>query len=286
MSVARADEVGTPPAISVVMTTFNSARHVREAVASIVAQSFGDWELIVVDDGSTDETLSIIESFRDSRIRLLTVPRSNRIACLNRGFHDARADLIANMDSDDVALPERLALTRRAMGAHPEWALVGSATVPLIDAQGAELGRRIRPTEPRALRRALGYSMPFFHSTCTYRRQAWQECGGFDESLPLLEDYDLWVRLSAQHEVANILDPMGLKRRHAAQGFDEAHWTNRGYRTRARILRTYFRLVRRDPRVLLRAGLYQIMGPRMRVAWMRLTGRDATEMRVRRRLRH
>ncbi|HUR64318.1 MAG TPA: glycosyltransferase [Candidatus Thermoplasmatota archaeon] len=273
------------PLVSVVMTTYDSERHVREAAESILAQDLADLELIVVDDGSTDRTLAILEGIADPRLRILRIPRCGRIPSLNHGFRAARAAYVANQDADDVSLPHRLRAEVEALQRNPGWAMVGAAEVPLIDEAGRPLGTRTRPTDPGHLRRALAYSMPFFHSSCLYRKSAWEEAGGFDESLALLEDYDLWVRLAARHDVANLPGALGRKRRHAGQAFDGMHWTNQGYRTRARILRRYFRFVRRDPRVLLRAAAYQVMTPGLRVAWMRATRRDPTELEVRKALR-
>jgi len=273
------------PAVSVVMTTFDCVRFVREAIASILAQTFTDFEFVIVDDGSTDGTVEAIREFRDPRIHLAQVSRRGRIASLNHAFRLARAPLVANHDADDVALPERLELSVKAMREHPEWAMLGAAEVPLIDEGGQQLGTRTRQTEPRKLRRDLGHSMPFFHSTCMYRKAAWEAAGGFDESLAMFEDYDLWVRLAASHDVANLPVPLAKKRRHAAQAFDHKHWTNLGYRTRSRILWRYVRRVRPDPAVVARAGVYMLMTPRLRLLWIKALRRDKLELQVREHVR-
>ncbi len=268
------------PAISVVLTTFNAERHVKEAIQSIVDQDREDWELIVVDDGSTDRTIAIVRSFADPRIRLLQIPRCGRIPSLNVGFRAAHALLVANLDADDVSLPHRLRASIAAMDEHPDWALVGAAVVPLIDDAGKVMGQRVRPSDPGEVRRMLAHTMGIFHSSVTYRRSMVEEVGGFDERLRLLEDYDLWVRLAAKHPIANLPEALAMKRRHRGQSFDGAHWTNRGYRTRSRILLRYFRGVRHDPRVLARAALYQVMGPGLRKAWLKLSKRDPLELEI------
>ncbi len=276
--------VPPPPAVSVVMTTFNCETHVRDAVASILAQSLADFEFIIVDDGSTDGTLAAIQSFNDARIRLLQIPRCGRIPSLNHAFRKARADLIANQDADDVSSPDRLQVSVAAMHEHPAWAMLGAAVVPLIDEKGDVLGERRRATDPRQLRHDLGTSMPFFHSSCTYRKSAWAEAGGFDERLPMFEDYDLWVRLTARHPIANLPQALGQKRRHPHQAFDARHWTNQGYRTRSKILWRYVRKVSPNPLVLLRAGVFLVMTPRLRLLWMKTTRRGKLEFRVRERM--
>jgi glycosyltransferase involved in cell wall biosynthesis len=266
------------------MTTYDSERHVREAAESILAQDLADLELIVVDDGSTDRTLAILESIADPRLRVLRIPRCGRIPSLNHGFRAARAEFVANQDADDVSLPHRLRVEVEALRGRPRLAVVGAGIVPQVDDAGNPLALRTRPVGAGSVRKGLGHSMVLFHSSCTYRRAAWEEAGGFDESLPCWEDYDLCVRLAARHEVDNVPAALGLKRRHAGQAFDGMHWTRRGYRARARILLRYFRRVRHDPVVLLRAAAFLAMGPGLRLAWLRVTRRDPAEIQLNQRL--
>ena len=125
------------------MTTWNAMPHVVQAARSIVAQTCADWELLVVDDGSTDGTLDALRAVGDPRLRILQIPRCGRIPSLNHGFRAARAPLVAVLDADDVALPDRLALQVAEMRRRPGLAALSSPrTRPseLAASNGARLG--------------------------------------------------------------------------------------------------------------------------------------------------
>jgi glycosyltransferase involved in cell wall biosynthesis len=263
-----------PPRVSVVMTTYNSERHLEEAVRSIRQQVMRDFELVVVDDGSTDKTRNILARHvrQDRRIRVLLVPRCGRIPALNQGVRAAKAELVAIQDADDVSYPNRLQLEADFLDSHEGKALVGSATVDRIDDDGKSLPPVRRPTDERKVIRLLGRIPAFFHSSVMYRKTAWTAVGGYDERLPCYEDYDLWVRMASQYGLALVEQPLAAKRRHPGQAFDQVHWTSRGYRTRAGINWRYFRHVRHDPVVLMRAGVFLAMNRPLLQAWRWLKG--------------
>ena len=115
------------PKISVVMPAYNAENYIREAIDSILAQTFRDFEFLIIDDGSTDHTVEIIRSYSDSRIRLYQNERNMGVAAtLNRGLDLARGEYIARMDADDISLPERFAKQAAYMDAHPDVAVCGS----------------------------------------------------------------------------------------------------------------------------------------------------------------
>jgi len=267
---ARARPAAAPPApdaarprprVTVLTTTRNAMPHLLEAVASVQAQTMPDWELLVVDDGSTDGTREAVRdaAAEDPRIRLLETPPLGRIPCLNAGAQAARAGIIAILDADDVALRHRLQRTLDAFGPRPRLGLLGSAIVPRIGPAGEDLGIVRRPTEPGQVLRALARDTPFFHSSTAFRIEAWRDVGGYDESLPLYEDYDLFVRLAARWEIENLPEPLSLKRRHPGQAFHERHFTRQAFRARSRIHWRYFRHVRKSPEALARAAAFLIM---------------------------
>src|SRR5204863_1066446 len=159
----------TMPAVSVLMSVNDGAPWVAEAVASVLAQSAGDLELIVVDDGSSDATPDLLAAVRDVRLRVLRQARTGLTRALNRALGAARADLVARLDADDVALPERLARQRAFFERAPDVGLLGSAARE-VDGAGA-IVRVVRPPEDdAAIRRALIRANPLVHSSLMARR--------------------------------------------------------------------------------------------------------------------
>jgi glycosyltransferase involved in cell wall biosynthesis len=199
------------PAVSVVMSVRNGAPWVRDAVASVLDQTMSDLELIVIDDGSTDSTASLLAAVRDPRLRVEREPPSGLTASLNRALGLAQAPLVARLDADDVALPERLACQRAFLDAHPEVGLLGTAARE-VDASGRELGVVRPPEDDAAIRRALIRRNPFVHSSVMMRRRTLEEAGRYDERLPVAQDYDLWMRMSQITRLANLSAPLVVRR--------------------------------------------------------------------------
>ena len=199
------------PAVSVLMAVHNGAPWVAEALQSVLTQSLGDLELIVVDDGSTDATAAILAAVRDPRLSVERHPRSGLTRSLNRALARARAPLLARLDADDAALPERLARQHAFLATHPDVGLLGTGARE-IDARGHEI-RLIRPPEDDgAIRRVLIRRNPFVHSAIMMRRSLVEQVGGYDASFPVAQDYDLWLRLSGVTRMANLPDPLVVRR--------------------------------------------------------------------------
>jgi glycosyltransferase involved in cell wall biosynthesis len=159
------------PLISVVMPVYDAGEYLVDAVASIVEQTLDDWELIAVDDGSQDGSGEILEWFalQDARIRVIGQANAGIVAALNRGCAAARGPLIARMDADDVAFPQRLARQAEFMRRHPECVVVGSSILEM-DAESDPLGRSWLPTEhAEILDNLLNRRTGHFHPTTMYR---------------------------------------------------------------------------------------------------------------------
>ena len=201
----------TTPAVSVLMGVWNGAPRVREAVVSVLGQTMGDLELIVVDDGSFDGTAAILESFGDPRLRIERRERAGLTSALNRGLALARAPLVARLDADDVALPERVARQVAYLDAHPDVGLLGTAARE-VDPSGRELRTVSPPTDDTALRRALIRENPFVHSSMVMRRAAVDLVKGYDPGFPVAQDYDLWMRMSRVTRMANLAEPLVIRR--------------------------------------------------------------------------
>jgi glycosyltransferase involved in cell wall biosynthesis len=200
------------PAVSVLMAVHNGSPWVVEAVGSVLSQTAADLELIVVDDGSTDATPEELHALRqEPRLRVERQPRAGLARSLDRALALARAPLVARLDADDLALPDRLARQRAFLEAHPEVGLLGTGARE-VDAAGREV-RVVRPPEgDREIRRALIRRNPFVHSSVMLRRSLVQQVGGYDASFPVAQDYDLWLRLSAVTRMGNLPESLVVRR--------------------------------------------------------------------------
>lgn len=207
--------------VAVVMPVRNGARFMIPAIDSVLSQSHGDFVFIIVDDGSTDGTWSILEEYagRDSRIRLLRQDAKGVAAAMNRGIESTDAELIARMDADDIALPQRLERQIAYLDRNPGIAVVGSF-VRIVDATGRFKKKKRFPTAPDDVRQELLHKNPICHPSVLMRRQAVASVGGYDERFPLAEDQDLWLRLSSQFDLANIPEELLEYRDHAGQTTD------------------------------------------------------------------
>jgi glycosyltransferase involved in cell wall biosynthesis len=203
--------VSRPPAVSVLMAVNDGAPWVGESVQSVLAQTAGDLELIVIDDGSTDATPQILARLDDPRLRVERQAAAGLTRALNRALSLARAPLLARLDADDVALPERLARQRAFLDAHPEVGLLGTGARE-VDPDGREMAVVRPPTEDPAIRRALIRRNPFVHSTVMMRQSVLARAGGYDETLAVAQDYDLWMRMSRLTRLANLAAPLVVRR--------------------------------------------------------------------------
>ena len=195
------------PAVTVLMSVCNGEAFLREAIESILQQTWTDFEFLIVDDGSTDHTREILQSYCDERIRVLDQPANIGLAkALNFGLREARAPLVARQDADDRSRPERLAAQVQFMRAHREVTLAGTQA-RILDKHGRALRRPgwERATTNHAIRFQLLVDNPFIHTSVMFRRDVvWQEFGGYDETLSTGEDFDLWSRLAARYGVSNL----------------------------------------------------------------------------------
>ncbi|MEL6961854.1 MAG: glycosyltransferase family A protein [Pseudomonadota bacterium] len=207
------------PSVTVFIPTYNRAHFLPAAIDSILQQTFTDFELLIVDDGSSDETAGLLEDYRarDRRIRIesnatnLGSPKTR-----NRGLDLAQGNFIAMLDSDDIAAPDRLERQVEFLTTHEDHALVGSNKTTFGSV--ASLGRflRRRPTAPEAIRARLLFRCCIAHSTVMGRTDILRTFR-YDETFDVSQDFDLFVRLSESHKIANIADPLVRVRRHAGQ---------------------------------------------------------------------
>lgn len=192
------------PTVSVAMPVFNAARTVREAVASILAQSLQDWELVAVNDGSTDGSGEILEKMarNEKRIRVLHRPHRGIVEAANEAVYESQAPLVARMDADDISLPERLEAQVRLAQANPRLAVVG-CLVECFPREGMTEGMRRYESwlnsvvEPEDFLREIFVESPIVNPSALIRRDVFLELGGYRQG-PFPEDYDLWLRIHAR----------------------------------------------------------------------------------------
>lgn len=212
------------PLVSVVMIVCNVERFLPESIESILAQSFNDFEFIIVDFGSTDASASIIANYalNDHRIKVHTIPHCSLGEARNAGCFLAQGRYLAIMDADDISVLDRLALECEFMESHPAVGLVGGGT-EWIDATGTFLCRNHFPTANKDLQVALLTESPFSQPTVFMRREAFISVGGYRAAFAPAEDYDLWLRIAERFEVAN-LQAMLLKYRIHPKQVSVARW--------------------------------------------------------------
>jgi glycosyltransferase involved in cell wall biosynthesis len=196
-----------PPRVSVIMPAFNEASYVRRSIDSILAQTFRDFELIVVDDGSTDGTWGIVQGYDDPRIVGVRGERGGVCRAVNRGLEMARGEYLARMDADDESLPERLERQVRFLDAHPSISILGTAYYKW-DALHGERYARFHPETDEAIRRSLGLYIPICQGTVMFRREVYETIGGYDPTIPDAEDMDLWLRAAPHFRFANLPEPL------------------------------------------------------------------------------
>ena len=184
--------------VSILLAARNEADRIGAAIESIRLQSIEDWEIIVVDDGSTDETADVVRSIVDERIRLIVCPPLGLAAALNRGLSSARAPFVARQDADDLSLPGRLAHQIEFLAAKPEVAVVGTDWIE-IGRDGEAVRPRVRFVAGR-VNTVLPRFNPLAHTSVIFRRDVVLRAGGYDERLRFAQDYDLWLRLAATGE--------------------------------------------------------------------------------------
>jgi glycosyltransferase involved in cell wall biosynthesis len=202
------------PRVSVLMSVYDGEKYLREAIDSIVAQTFKDFEFVIINDGSTDRTAEILNSYDDSRMRIINNPTNLGLpASLNHGLGVAVGEYIARMDADDLSLPERLSKQVTYMDAHPEIAASGTWAKD-IDADGHEFGERCLPFGER-MKYEFWRPSPIVHPSAIIRRSHLGSLR-YDIRLPHAQDYDLWLALKARHELGNLPEFLLLYRVHPA----------------------------------------------------------------------
>jgi glycosyltransferase involved in cell wall biosynthesis len=201
--------------ISVLMPVFNGEKYVKEAIKSVLNQSFNSFEFIVVNDASTDKTEKIIKSFSDLRIKLVNNKKNLGVAgSLNMGLKKCQGEYIARVDADDVNLSKRLEIQSKFLDKNQKYVLVGSNAI-LIDQKGKQIGVKVYPEAHNELRYKMLIRNQILHPTIMMRTKTVKRIGGYRSWLNGAEDYDLFFRLMKVGKVMNLQQPLIKRRIHS-----------------------------------------------------------------------
>lgn len=203
----------TNPRVSVLMTIYNAAPYLRRTLDSLSAQTFGDWELVAVENGSRDASPRVLSDWGDERLRAVELPQNiGRTAALRLGLERARGQYVAVLDADDLSSPERLRREVEFLDSHEDVVLVG-AWADFIDSQDRVVDHYHPPATHEELIDAFGGENPIVHSSAMYRTAVAREVGGYPEDLRHAQDQGLWLRLLKRGRMAVLPEVLCLYRK-------------------------------------------------------------------------
>ena len=231
------------PKIAVLMCAYNSEVFIKEAIESILEQTYSDFEFIIVENGSTDRTWEIIKSYGDSRIKPFKTEIKGLTFNLNYGLLQTEAEFIARMDTDDIANPERLEKQISYLEIHPEVSVLGTAIEIFNNSKMSRVV--ILPLTDSAIRRRLPFVFSFCHPSVMFYRRVIMNVGGYD-GIKGCEDLDLWLRLMRNKSIkfANLPEPLLKYRIHLNQikGSRESYIASTSVLFREALFQRSFRL--------------------------------------------
>lgn len=207
--------IDRPPKVSVIMPVYNAGGYLKIAVESLLNQTYVDFELLAIDDCSTDGSLDLLQSYKDCRIRILKNEKNlGQGLTRNRGLGEALGVFVAFMDNDDVSHPDRLKRQVEYLDLNPAVAVVGS-WARIIDSDGKIIRIWEHPAEPAEVKQAILKFCPVINPSVMARRLALIEAGGYQPGMT--EDYPLWLSIAEHHSIANIPETLIDYRVHVSQ---------------------------------------------------------------------
>lgn len=197
-------DMSKTPLISVVMPVYNAEKYLSLSIDSILNQTFKDFELVIINDGSKDSSLKIIKKYKDKRIRVVNNKKNLKIAkSLNKAVKLARSNIIARADADDIYVPKRLELQYKIMIKNQKIVIVGS-NMKIINEKGEKISKREYPESDKELKRLMFRYSPFGHPVVMFRKKEFLEFGGYDHNKVPCEDIDLWFKIGSKYEFATV----------------------------------------------------------------------------------
>ncbi|MCC8427146.1 glycosyltransferase [Mucilaginibacter sp. UR6-11] len=218
------------PNITVLMPAYNAEKYIGEAITSVLQQTYTDFELVIVNDGSTDGTVAIINSFNDERIVLINQSNRGVADALNTGLKYARAPYIARFDADDICYPYRLEKQIRFLQDNPEYILVGSEAKYILENGDFLFDFHCIAYSHEQIMAKLYFYCPFVHPAVMYKKAAVLNAGGYPTHAHNFEDYLLWTNLVNQGLFCNLTEPLIKYRLNSSSVTIDEKWRGRRFR--------------------------------------------------------
>ncbi|MCR4328863.1 MAG: glycosyltransferase [Patescibacteria group bacterium] len=197
------------PRVSIIMATYNRAALLHKAVESVMRQTMKDWELIIINDASSDDTQNKLAELRARDKRIITLANEVNLGIsktYNKGFRVAKGEFIAMIDDDDAWIPDnKLEKQVRFLGSHSDYVGCGGGVIA-VATEGKELYRYLKPERDEEIRRYMLFSNPMANSTTVFRREVGEKVGWYDESIRYAGDRDFWLKMGLQGKLCNVPD--------------------------------------------------------------------------------
>jgi glycosyltransferase involved in cell wall biosynthesis len=216
--------------ITVLMPAYNAGKYIREAITSVLEQTYRNFELLVINDGSTDDTISVVLSFKDPRIVLVDQDHHGVAQALNTGLRLADTYYVARFDADDICMPDRLEKQFNFLEDHPDYILVGSDAEYILEQGDFLFSFKCIAHSNEEVQRNMYVYCPFIHSSVMYKRDEVIEAGGYDAHAHHFEDYLLWTSLSKMGKMQNLREPLIKVRFNPASVTIDEKWRGERFR--------------------------------------------------------
>jgi Glycosyl transferase family 2 len=219
-----------PPLVSVLMPAYNAGNYIAEAVESVLRQTFSDFELIIINDGSTDDTLDVLKRFHDPRIIIQSQKNAGVSAALNHGLSIAKGEYICRFDADDVCFAHRIAKQVSFLNEHKEYCLVGGDAEYIMEDGTHLFNFKCIGYSHDEIISKLYFYCPFIHSAVMYRKKEVVELGGYSLHAHTFEDYLLWTKLSKKGKFCNLPEQLIKVRFNASSVTIDEKWRGERFR--------------------------------------------------------
>ena len=238
MRIYKVPQINSSPLVSIIIPTFNRSEYLPRAIGSVLKQTFKDFELIVVDDGSTDKTCQLLDSFSDPRIRYESQPNRGVSSARNRGIRNSNGTFLSFLDSDDEWMPSKLEKQLEALEDNPDYMIVHTEEMWFRNGQRINQKNKHRKYGGWVFRHCLPLCV-ISPSSILMHRKIFSKIGLFNESFPVCEDYELWLRLTSKYQVLFIDKPLLKKYGGHSGQLSKKYWGMDRFRVKALSERIY-----------------------------------------------